>query len=297
MRKLPGIDIPVATEANILHAAAFLEFKNHVERLVRDRHDTAAYTCWMHAVEVGHSPFVLPTTTEVAVLPPLPKMPCCKPGCQRCAAHSGGFKFPWLGLWNTRGVIIPPNVAPDEAWDYYYRHDERMDLLLLSAYSSQVTAEELVPQDLYALQLRCSAGDAGALGRGEFFAAWRDWALCFPELGALPTFMDPRLFPRAPKRATLGEPGDRRQQSSSGFARLAGSPRRRAHGVGISLHWLWRPYMEKVLGMLRGPLRRVFRMEAQLRTLWGETEDAHPQLNLVQTRYITLRSIFLLFEP
>ena len=55
--------------------------------------------------------------------------------------------------------------------------------------------------------------------------------------------------------------------------------------------------MEKVLGMLRGPLRRVFRMEAQLRTLWGETEDAHPQLNMVQTRYITLRSIFLLFEP
>ena len=35
-RKLPGIDIPVATEAKILHAAAFLEFKQHVERLVRD---------------------------------------------------------------------------------------------------------------------------------------------------------------------------------------------------------------------------------------------------------------------
>ena len=66
MRKLPGIDIPIATEANILHAAAYLEFKHHVERLVRDRHDTAAYTCWMHAVEVGHSPFVLPTTTEIA---------------------------------------------------------------------------------------------------------------------------------------------------------------------------------------------------------------------------------------
>ena len=90
LRKLPGIDIPIATEANILHAAAYLEFKQHVERLVGDRHDTAAKTCWMHAVEVGHSPFVLPTTTEVAALPPLPKMPCCKPDCQRCAAHSGG---------------------------------------------------------------------------------------------------------------------------------------------------------------------------------------------------------------
>jgi hypothetical protein len=34
-RKLPGIDIPAATEAKILHAAAFLEFKQHVERLAR----------------------------------------------------------------------------------------------------------------------------------------------------------------------------------------------------------------------------------------------------------------------
>ena len=220
LRKLPGIDIPVSTEANILHAAAYLEFKQHVERLVGDRHDTAAYTCWMHAVEVGHSPFVLPTTTEVAVLPPLPKMPCCKPDCQRCAAHSGGFKFPWIGLWNTRGVVIPPDVAPSEAWDYYYRHNERMDLILLSAYSSQVTAEELVPQDLYALQLRCSAGDAGALGRGEFFAAWREWALCFPDLGTLPPFMDPRLFPRAPRGrpwASLGAAGSKAHRALRGW--------------------------------------------------------------------------------
>ena len=53
MRKLPGIDIPIATEANIRHAAAYLEFKHHVERLVRERHDTAAYTCWMHAVGIA----------------------------------------------------------------------------------------------------------------------------------------------------------------------------------------------------------------------------------------------------
>jgi hypothetical protein len=45
LRKLPGTDIPAATEANILHAAAFLEFKQHVERLAREGHDLAAYTC------------------------------------------------------------------------------------------------------------------------------------------------------------------------------------------------------------------------------------------------------------
>ena len=157
---------------------------------------------------------------KLLCLPPLPKMPCCNPDCQRCAAHSGGFKFPWIGLWNTRGVVIPPDVAPSEAWDYYYRHNERMDLILLSAYSSQVTAEELVPQDLYALQLRCSAGDAGALGRGEFFAAWREWALCFPDLGTLPPFMDPRLFPRAPRGrpwASLGAAGSKAHRALRGW--------------------------------------------------------------------------------
>ena len=45
LRKLPGTDIPAATEANILHVAAFLEFKQHVERLAREGLDLAAYTC------------------------------------------------------------------------------------------------------------------------------------------------------------------------------------------------------------------------------------------------------------
>ena len=75
----PGIDIPVATEATILHAAAFLEFKRHVERLIRERQPVAAYLCWMHAVEVLHSPFVGPTTSDVAELPPAVRLPCCDP--------------------------------------------------------------------------------------------------------------------------------------------------------------------------------------------------------------------------
>ena len=67
LRKLPGIDIPVATEARILQAAAFLEFKQHVE--------SAAHICWMHAVEVVDSPVVMPTTTECEFMPPFFKLP------------------------------------------------------------------------------------------------------------------------------------------------------------------------------------------------------------------------------
>ena len=69
-RKLPGIDIPAATEAKILHAAAFLEFKSHVERLAREGSDLAAYTCWMHGIEVLHSPYVITTGTDSELSPP-----------------------------------------------------------------------------------------------------------------------------------------------------------------------------------------------------------------------------------
>ena len=52
LRKLPGIDIP---EANVHHAAAFLEFKWQVEMLAKEGQDLAAYTCWTHAIEARHS--------------------------------------------------------------------------------------------------------------------------------------------------------------------------------------------------------------------------------------------------
>ena len=198
-RKLPGIDIPAATEAKILHAAAFVEFKQHVERLARAGSDLQAYTCWMHGVEVCHSPYVLATGTDSDLFPPLPKMPCCVDECQRCAAHFGGFKFPWLGLWNSRGVVLAPDVAPNEAWDYYYRHQDRMDLLLVAAYTNFKVASDVVPQELYALQLRCTAGDAGQLGLGEVFDQWRTWLRCMGGRELLPAFVEPRLFPRAPR--------------------------------------------------------------------------------------------------
>ena len=196
-RKLPGIDIPAATEAKILHAAAFLEFKGHVERLAREGSDLAAYTCWMHGVEVLHSPCVLTTGTDSELFPPLPKMPCCVDDCKRCAAHIGGFKFPWLGLWNSRGVVLPDDVAPADAWDYYYQHQDPMDLLLVAAYTSFKVAADVVPQDLYGLQLRCTAGDAGQLGLGEVFEQWRTWLRCMGPHELLPIFIEPRLFPRA----------------------------------------------------------------------------------------------------
>ena len=121
--------------------------------------------------------------------PPLPKLPCCIDDCLRCAAHVGGFKFPWLGLWNSRGVVLPDDVAPADAWEYYYQHQDPMDLLLVAAYTNLKVAADVVPQDLYGLQLRCTAGDAGQPGErclingGAGSDVWALMSSCRPSSG------------------------------------------------------------------------------------------------------------------
>eukprot|EP00435_Cladocopium_sp_Y103_P072503 s50_g40.t1 len=139
---------------------------------------------------------------EIQGLPQLCRAPCTLPNCVRCDRQLGGFKFPWLGTWNSRGVIVPPGVQPDEAWRRYYENQEPMDLIMVNMYCGATTAKDVVPQYLYELQLRISSGQTGQFGMGEFFAAWRDWLLCFNELGFPARFCDPRLFPKSP-RATL----------------------------------------------------------------------------------------------
>ena len=128
LRKLPGIDIP---EANVHHAAAFLEFKWQVEMLAKEGQDLAAYTCWTHAIEARHS----------LLSAPLPVNLNCSLLWSKCLAareiaRVAQLNFPWVGLWNTRGIIIPPDVQPGDAWAYYYKRLGKMGLLLVAAYAN-----------------------------------------------------------------------------------------------------------------------------------------------------------------
>ena len=159
----------------------------------------------MHGVEVCHSPYVL-ATGLIQIFPP----------CRRCpvawttvSAAQPTLAFPWLGLWNSRGVVLPPDAAPNEAWDYYYRHQERMDLLLVAAYTTFTSASDVVPQELYALQLRCSAGDAGQLGLGEFFHQWRTWLRAWAAEGSC-HLLSSRTFTQG-LPGGLGQPGDKKE--------------------------------------------------------------------------------------
>ena len=247
-RKLPGIDIPAATEANILHAAAFLESKQHVERLARGGSDLQAYTCWMHGVDVCHSPYVLATGTDSDLFPPCRRCPVAWTTVSAAQPTLAGSSFPVSVCGIARGFVLPPDVAPNEAWDYYYQYQE-MDLLLVAAYTNFTSAPDVVRQELYALQLRCSAGDAGQLGLGEVFDQWRTWCAWAAEI--LPTFVEPRLYPRAPRGRpwpAWGQEGARAHRALCGWL----EPKFRCSPAWDSLHRLWGSYKARLLVVLRG---------------------------------------------
>ena len=173
LRKLPGIDIPAATEASILHAAAFLDFKQHVVRLAREGHDLAAYTCWMHAVEIRHSRFVIPTTSESELFESFGQDALLQERMPALRSTPWRVQVPLVGAVEQLRRHHSARCAPGHAWNYYYEHQEKMDLLLLG------------------LRLYNGCGDAGQLGMGELFETWRTWEQSFPERGFLATFVDP----------------------------------------------------------------------------------------------------------
>eukprot|EP00435_Cladocopium_sp_Y103_P041325 s634_g11.t1 len=188
--------------ATILHAAAFSEFREHVRRLAAAGDPVSAYFLWVNAVEVLHSPFQANFETEIQGLPQLCRAPCTLSTCVRCSQQLGGFKFPWLGTWNSRGVVVPPGVQPDEAWRRYYENQEPMDLIMVNMYCG-------------------ASGQKGQLRMGEFFAAWRDWLLCFEDRSFPAHFWDPR-HSSEPHGATLASSGDGGLSSSSITLWMAG---------------------------------------------------------------------------
>ena len=122
----PGIDISVATEEAILHAAAFLEFKRHVERLIRAGnpllHTFVGRTLWRCCI-----PRLWARPHQILL--------SCRLRPSMCMLRSapGWVQVPLA--W----AVIPAHVAPTDAWDFYYGHHEKMDLLLLAAVPVRAT--------------------------------------------------------------------------------------------------------------------------------------------------------------
>jgi hypothetical protein len=122
-------------------------------------------TTWPHTrvgctqLRLGTPPLPSPQpVSQSELLPPLVKMLCCKSGCQRCAAHLGRFKFPWLSSFH-------PMCGLGTLWDAwtYYEHQEKMDLLLLAAWLFEAWREQCFLERGFRIELGARSG--GGSGR------------------------------------------------------------------------------------------------------------------------------------
>ena len=194
-------------------------------------------------------------------MPPLFKMPCCHSDCQLCAAHQGGLKFLWLGLWNSLGVVLPPDVSPSNAWQCYYDHQDRMC-------SWRPTALPSLPKSWC---FRNCAHPSSSVQR----VALDSWGgvSCSP----------PGVTGHCASPKTVFRPSS---PTHDGFPDLAGGDPGPA--------WVLQGALEDLLGLLRWSLRYLLLMEAQLRPVWGETENVAWLLKRDLLRLQPRRSIFLL---
>ena len=147
-----GVHVAMFTDAEVLSSAAFLEFRRQVDALLARGDRAGALRHWSSVVLFEHMPPSSRPGDGPAGFPPMRISICPKSVCPRCDQGRGGFVFPWVGIWNRRGTIVPPGFTPQQAWDRHARLDASMDLLLLQPYRTPYSAGNFVPTYLWEFQ-------------------------------------------------------------------------------------------------------------------------------------------------
>ena len=138
MLAVPGVDFAVHTDRPILSTGAYLDFKRHVGNLLEQGNHGKARMLWLSAVEVLHAPFVqapLPLV-DSGEIPHLQFAPCIDAQCARCDGSLGGFKFPFIGTWCRRAVLVQEGASAEKAWAAYhgcYEEDRLFEAMVAEA--------------------------------------------------------------------------------------------------------------------------------------------------------------------
>ena len=140
-----GVHVAMFTAAEVLSSAAFIEFRRQVDALLARGDRAGALRLWSSVVLFEHMPPSSRAGDGPVGFPPMRISVCPKSACPRCDQGRGGYVFPWVGIWNRRGTIVPPGFTPQQAWDRHARLDAAMDLLLLQPYRTPCSAEIFVP--------------------------------------------------------------------------------------------------------------------------------------------------------
>ena len=107
---MSGVRFGVHTEETLLHAAAYMDFQTYVRSLLSAGHGDLALQVWTSVAEVVHFPPPDEEIVDVAGLPAMRRMPCLDATCERCRRGQGGFRFPWVGVWCRRAVLVRPGI-------------------------------------------------------------------------------------------------------------------------------------------------------------------------------------------
>ena len=181
MIAVPGVDLAVHTDRPILSAGAYIDFKRHVGTLLEQGNHGQARLLWLSAVEILHAPFTQEPIPLVASgeIPHLQFAPCTVDQCARCDMSRGGFKFPFIGTWCRRAVLVQDGASAEEAWAAYngcYEEDRLSEAMVAEA-GSGLRAQDIIPMYVSAIAGRVESGDLPFVSFRGFLGAWRRWCL------------------------------------------------------------------------------------------------------------------------
>ena len=144
-----GVHVAMFTGAEVLSSAAFIEFRRQVDALLVWGERAGALRLWGSVVLFEHMPPSTRPGDGPAGFPSMRISVFPKSVRPRCDQGRGGYAFPWVGIWNRRGTIVPSGFTPQQAWDRHARLDASMDLLLLQPYRTPYSADNFVPSYLW----------------------------------------------------------------------------------------------------------------------------------------------------
>lgn len=171
---MSGVRFGIHTDETLLHAAAYMDFQTYVRSLQSAGHGELALQVWDSVAEVVHFPPPDEAIVDVAGLPAMRRMPCLDATCERCHRGQGGFKFPWVGVWCRRAVLVSPGVRPDEAWRQWHEDEQHLTHHEIHQVASGKRLEDVFPPEMDAVLAR-TAIIPGCARRSLVFRAWREW--------------------------------------------------------------------------------------------------------------------------
>eukprot|EP00434_Breviolum_minutum_P003606 symbB.v1.2.003175.t1/scaffold173.1/size339812/18 len=136
--------------------------------------DEKALQLWASVVEFQHMPPTTALDATATGMPPLRQAACVNQPCARCEEKRGGFQFPWIGPWTSKGVLVVPGATVEGAWRRREELQDKLDLLELRMLSDDKTATDFCPALWYkAVQL--AAPLLGCASKQQVFEIWRQW--------------------------------------------------------------------------------------------------------------------------